>query len=85
MNKRKFIKTSILGAILGLFGTKLVAKDAPPILNGGEYVLSKDVVNKLGRADKECSMSVKELSEKIKQQVIKTIMEESRPNGILSI
>jgi hypothetical protein len=83
MNKRKFLKTGILGAIVGLFAPKVLS-DSPKFLKGGEFVISKDIVNKLGRVDKEFSISAKEFAEKIEQLVMKTMTKESKANGILS-
>ena len=84
MNKRKFLTTGILGAIIGFFvpktigETKIIKNDIPTLLDG-ELVLNKSSIQKIGKN----SIDTKQLSELINKQVTQILLRESRPHGLL--
>lgn len=64
LNRKQFIKTGLLGGIfcglISLFIPRIKA-DIPSYLNGGEYVISKDVINKLKNTDEKFNVSARDL------------------------
>lgn len=89
ITKRQFLKTGIIGAVIGFFAPKVLAKNEniPTSLNGGEFVLSKESVESFGRTGKiakDAQISIEKLSKLIQEQVKQTLIKESRSGGILS-